>query len=170
VPSPSGVRAAHRLFSRAPHVAGTPQDKHTAHAFLALLQRELGIPPIQQDPPAIFPAGSAASRDATLGAAALAAPRAWIDEYYPALNTPGERALQIVDADGGVLWEAELEEHAPEDAGADPDAARWASALPAWHGLSADGDVTGALVDVGYGTKEDYDALAARGAWLGLGI
>ena len=45
----------------------------------------------------------------------------------------------------------------------DEDAHKYFDAVPAWHGLSKDGNVTGQLVYVGYGTKQEYDDLVAAG-------
>lgn len=67
-------------------------------------------------------------------------PYAWIDTYYPLMNTPLERNLQTLDAEGKVLWEADLEEHAEEE---DPEAHKFSNSVPTFHGLSKGADVTG---------------------------
>lgn len=70
------------------------------------------------------------------------------------MNTPLERTLQIVDDDGSVVWNADLKEHAPQGDDKDPDAAKYADAVPTFHGYSISGDVTGHLVDGNYCTKD----------------
>ncbi|KXN89501.1 Glutamate carboxypeptidase 2 [Leucoagaricus sp. SymC.cos] len=82
------------------------------------------------------------------------------------MNTPLERALQILEDDNSVLWDADLKEHAPEGDDKDQDAVKYADAVPTFHGLSANGDVTGHLVDGNYCSKDDYDKLVADGAPL----
>jgi N-acetylated-alpha-linked acidic dipeptidase len=119
-------------------MAGTEGDLETAKEFLHLYQRELGIKIPSADP--IFAAGSRESQDAILTIAQSQKPRAWIDVYYPVMNTPLDRAVQIIGDDGTVVWDADLEEYSDED---DPDAAKYRNAIPAFHGLSKGGDVTG---------------------------
>ena len=96
----------------------------------------------------------------TLKIASLKSPNAWIDVYYPVMNTALNRSLEILDEDGESLWKANLEEDGDP---LDPEAAMYKDAVPTWHGLSRDGDVTGELVYANYGTKEDYDNLRATG-------
>jgi N-acetylated-alpha-linked acidic dipeptidase len=67
------------------------------------------------------------------------------------MNTPVGQALQILDDDGLVAWEFDLKEHGDER---DPDTAKYANAVPPFHGYSASGDVTGHLVDGKYCTKD----------------
>ena len=76
------------------------------------------------------------------------------------MNTALDRSLEILDEDGESLWKANLEEDGDP---LDPEAAMYKDAVPTWHGLSRDGDVTGELVYANYGTKEDYDNLRATG-------
>lgn len=140
-------------------MAGTPGDFRTAQDFLALLQNELSIPLPPTGP--IYSAGSAESRNATLSIPALNGPTAWIDVYYPVMNTALDRSLEILDEDGKTAWSAELEEVADET---DFEAGMYADAIPAWHGLSRGGEAKGKLVYAHYGRKQDYDALVASGA------
>lgn len=72
-------------------------------------------------------------------------PYAWIDTYYPVMNTPLERNLQALDDDGNVIWEADLEEHAEA---ADPEAHKYSNAVPAFHGLSKGADVSGKVYTI----------------------
>ncbi|KAJ7579088.1 Zn-dependent exopeptidase [Mycena floridula] len=161
VPNEESCIEASRLYAGRPHMAGSEGDLDTAKEFLALLQRELGIPAPQLPP--IFPAGSPESQKATRSISKTRMPQAWIDVYYPVMNTPLDRALQAVDDEGKVVWEADLEEHADD---LDPLAGKYSDAVPAYHGLSAAGDVTGKLIYANYGTKEDYDDLVAKGVNL----
>lgn len=48
----------------------------------------------------------------------------------------------------------------------DPEAAKYRNAVPTFHGLSRDGDVTGELVYANYGSQEDYAKLVVAGANL----
>ena len=140
-------------------MAGTDGDYDTAIDFLHLLQEELNIP--SSDDP-VFKAGSEESRNATLNISKLTKPTAWVDTYYPVLNTPVDHSLEILnDDEDGVIWKASLEEIA--DSELDPDAQKYAEAVPAFHGLSRGGEVRGKLVYANYGRKEDYDELEEKG-------
>lgn len=140
-------------------MAGTDGDYDTAIDFLHLLQKELGISSSQEP---VFKAGSEDSRNATLNIPKLTKPTAWVDTYYPVLNTPVNHSVEILDDSGEkVIWSAQLEEVADSDE--DPDAQKYAEAIPAFHGLSRSGEVQGKLVYVNYGRKEDYDALEEQG-------
>ena len=111
----------------------------------------------------MYPAGSPESRSAVLDINKLRKPPAWIDKYYPVMNTPLDRALSILGDDGQPEWEADLvEDGDPRD----PEAAKYRDAVPTFHGLSADGEVQGQLGYVNYGRKEDYDAIIASGGDL----
>jgi hypothetical protein len=149
-------------------MAGTEGDLFTAKEWLYLLQRELAIAPPVNDP--IFDAGSPESQDAIYSITKPPqrhwphphvpghgqhdydaphppppvhqwdVPRAWIDVYYPILNSPINASVQVVGKKGKVLWEADLKEHADEK---DPEAAQYSNAIPTFHGLSKGGNVTG---------------------------
>ncbi|KAI0660808.1 Zn-dependent exopeptidase [Cubamyces menziesii] len=163
VPDPSSARVASRRYATRPHVAGSAGSFAAAKDLLELFQQEFGIAPPPEPP--VFSAGSAASRAATLNIGNLDTPNAWIDTYYPLMNTPLRRSLSILDGAGAPFWEADLEEDG--DPG-DPDAAKHKNAVPAFHGFSADGEVVGHLIYVNYGLKEDYDqVLAAGGTFTG---
>ncbi|KAH9899682.1 Zn-dependent exopeptidase [Cubamyces lactineus] len=158
IPDPSSARAASRRYATRSHIAGSAGSFEAAKDLLELFQQEFGIPPPSEPP--VFSAGSAASRAATLNIAKLGTPNAWIDTYYPLMNTPLRRSLSILDSAGAPLWEADLEEDG--DPG-DPDAAKHKYAVPAFHGFSADGEVAGQLIYVNYGLNEDYDEVLAAG-------
>ncbi|KAI0068619.1 Zn-dependent exopeptidase [Artomyces pyxidatus] len=158
IPNSASAIAASRQYATKPHLAGSDGDLQTAEDFLHLLQRELNVSKPREQ--AIFPAGSEASRNATLSITNLTEPTAWIDVYYPVMNTPLDRSLEILSDDGEVVWSAELEEVADET---DGDAWTYFDAVPTWHGLSRGGEVQGKLIDVNYGLKSDYDALVEKG-------
>ncbi|KAL0949286.1 hypothetical protein HGRIS_009363 [Hohenbuehelia grisea] len=161
IPNAQSAISASRQFATKPHLAGSAGDLETAKDFLDLLQRELGISPPRSTP--IFSAGTPESRSATLSISKLTKPQAWIDTYYPVMNTPLERRLVVVADNGSIVWEADLEEKADPT---DPDAHKYSEAVPTFHGLSRGGDVTGPLIYANYGTQEDYKDLLSKGVDL----
>lgn len=120
---------------------------------MKLFQEEFGINVPSFEP--IFSAGSPESRNATLlltsPHSAPNKPTAWIDTYYPVLKSPLDRSLDIIANDGAIIWSADLLEDG--DPGDDV-AHRYRTAVPPFHALSADGDVTGQLVYANYGNKK----------------
>ena len=158
VPNAASAIAFSREYSAKPHLAGSERDYDTAVGVLETIQKHLGITQHHQTP--VYSAGSPQSRGATLNIPFAEKPFAWIDKYFPVLNTPLDRHLEILDDDGSVAWKADLEEVVDQT---DEEAHKYFDAVPTWHGLSKDGDVTGHLVYVGYGTKHEYDDLAAAG-------
>ncbi|EPQ59121.1 Zn-dependent exopeptidase [Gloeophyllum trabeum ATCC 11539] len=158
VPNNESALAASRTYATHPHLAGSVEDFEDAKVILELFQTEFGIPPPEDEP--IFSAGTPESRHATLHIPHYKKPKAWIDVYYPVMNTPLDHSLQIFNADGESIWDANLEEDGDEG---DPDAAKYKDAVPAWHGLSRGGEVEGHLIYANYGTKEDYDKLVEAG-------
>lgn len=164
IPNTENALEASRTLATHPHLAGSSEDELDAKEMLHFLQDELGIP--RPPHPPIYKAGSELSRNATLRLTTPNAPRyptAWIDTYYPMINTGLDQSLEILDENGTVLWAADLvEDGDPRD----PEAHKYKAAIPSWHGLSANGDVTGQLVYVNYGLKEDYDELISQGANL----
>ena len=139
-------------------MAGSKTDYDTAVGVLGATQKHLGIAPPDQIP--VYSAGTPESRNATLHIPFADRPFAWIDKYFPVLNTPLDRHLEILDEGGDVAWKANLEEVVDQT---DEDAHKYFDAVPTWHGLSKDGNVTGQLVHAGYGTKREYDDLVAAG-------
>ncbi|KAH9060978.1 Zn-dependent exopeptidase [Lactarius vividus] len=158
IPNSASAIAASRKYATKPHLAGSDGDLLTAKYFLDLLRHELSIPKGTDDP--IYPAGSVASRNATLSITNLTEPAAWIDVYYPVLNTPLDRSLEILGDDGNTAWKANLEEIGDE---LDSDADTYADTVGAWHGLSKDGEAEGRLIFANYGRKSDYDELVEKG-------
>ncbi|KAF8969498.1 hypothetical protein BDZ97DRAFT_1653974 [Flammula alnicola] len=161
VPSTESALEASRAYATHPHLAGSSEDSLDAKAILDVFQDEFGIPKTPHLP--VFNAGTPQSRKATLlltTSDASSRPTAWIDTYYPVMNTGLEQSLQILNTDGTSLWTADLvEDGDPRD----EDAHKYRDAIPTWHGLSCDGDVTGQLIYANYGLKEDYDELVAQG-------
>ncbi|EIM89796.1 Zn-dependent exopeptidase [Stereum hirsutum FP-91666 SS1] len=162
IPNEASALSVARQYATKAHRAGSSGDLTTAKDFLSLLQTELSISQPASFP--LFPAGTDASRNATLSIPTLTEPNAWIDVYYPIMNTPLDRSLQILGEDGETVeWSAELEEVPDEE---DRDAWEARDEVPAFHGFSGGGEVEGKLVYVNYGTKADYDALVEKGVNL----
>ncbi|KZT06419.1 Zn-dependent exopeptidase [Laetiporus sulphureus 93-53] len=160
-PEPASAFAASRAYATHPHLAGSSEDFEDAKAILQLFRSQFHIHALPGVPDPIFPAGSRASRAMTLGINKHRTPYAWIDVYYPVMNTPISHSLELLDEEAGkAVWTAELEEDGDPR---DPEAAKYRVAVPAWHGLSADGEAEGELVYVNYGRKEDYDEVLAKG-------
>ncbi|KAK7052865.1 Vacuolar protein sorting-associated protein 70 [Paramarasmius palmivorus] len=148
IPDGESARAAATAYADHAHVAGSPQDFEDAKTMLKLFQDELGIRPPWNEP--IFPAGTPKSRSATISLTEIFRPRsptAWIDVYYPAMDKPLERSLDLLDEEGSPVLEFNLNEMGTP-----------------WHGYSADGEAEGSLIYVNYGRKEDYDELVEAGA------
>jgi N-acetylated-alpha-linked acidic dipeptidase len=83
---------------------------------------------------------------------------AHIETFSVLFPTPKERLVELVD--GGPHFTAKLQEPpVPED----PTSGQTAEQLPTYNAYSIDGDVTGPLVYVNYGTPEDYEVLERRG-------
>lgn len=102
----------------------------------------------------MFDAGTPESRNATLGIAGLTKPTAWIDTYYPLLDTPRERKLEILREDGSIAWSADLEEKEDDL----DEAAKYAKAVGAWHAFSKHGDVKVCFI---HGSISESTALTA---------
>lgn len=144
-------------------MAGTPGDFETAKDFLALVQAEFGAVSPAEDGEPIYSAGTTESRNATLSIPHLTAPTAWIDVYYPVMNTPLNHSVTILGDDGLPVWDAPLEEVADAT---DPEAGKYFEAVPTFHGLSRSGEVKGKLVYANYGRQQDYKALIDKGVDL----
>ena len=85
---------------------------------------------------------------------------AQIENFYVLFPTPKERLVELLDATGAVKFTASLKEPVvPED----PTSNQTLEQLPTYNAYSADGDVTGPLVYVNYGTRDDYDELDRLG-------
>ncbi|KAF8546620.1 Zn-dependent exopeptidase [Imleria badia] len=91
----------------------------------------------------------------TWSMSALAASRRYASKPHLA-GTPQDLETASFLEKMETIWTAELEEVSD---GTDPDAAKYATAVLAWHGISRGGEAQGKLIDANYGRKEDYDAL-----------
>ncbi len=80
-----------------------------------------------------------------------------IETFYVLFPTPKERKLELLEP---TQFTAKLEEPPVK---VDPTSDQQAEALPPYNAYSADGDVTGPLVYVNYGTREDYMTLDRMG-------
>ncbi|KAH7344942.1 Zn-dependent exopeptidase [Rhizoctonia solani] len=158
VPSAESAISVARVWTENPHLAGTANDYYSSVQQLEVFRKHLGIKPASRSLP-IFDAGSKESRQAVLSIPNITEPTAWIDRYYPLLNFPDQRKLEILNEDGTPFWSANVEESPAEG---DP-AGQWHSTIGAWHGLSKGGDVQGNIIYAGYGRKQDFNELAAAG-------
>ena len=112
VPNNNSALSTSRLYATHPHVAGSSEDLEDAKTILELFQSYLMVPTPEVDP--IYPAGSKESRNATIGSTSLSTAQAWIDIYYPVMNLPLNRSLEILGDDGKPIWSAQLEEDGDE--------------------------------------------------------
>lgn len=151
IPSPTSARSVSASWTGRSHLAGSENDYDSAVELLRIFQSHLGARPLDSLP--VYDAGSPESRNAIFGIPNLEEPRAWIDTYYPLLETPGERRLELLDVEGVVSWSADLKEHPNEADGA----------VGAWHAWSKSGEVKGKVIYVNYGYDTDYAKLEAEG-------
>ena len=86
--------------------------------------------------------------------------QAEIENFYVLFPTPKERLVELKDAAGKTVFTASLKEPVVTE---DPTSNQAAEQLPTYNAYSADGDVTGPLVYVNYGTREDYEELDRLG-------
>jgi Zn-dependent M28 family amino/carboxypeptidase len=84
---------------------------------------------------------------------------AFIEKYYPLLNYPVRQAASIVYPPE-LVYNATLTEDIFEE---DEDSKKFHNMSPPFHGYSKDGDVTGNLVYVNYGTLRDFQLLKDSG-------
>lgn len=128
IPSSESALEASRAYATHPHLAGSSEDLLDAKTILHLLHDELGIHKPLHLP--IYNAGSGLSRNATLlltDPHAPAHPTAWIDTYFPVMNTGLEQSLDILDSDGISTWSADLvEDGDPRD----EDAHKYRDSIP----------------------------------------
>ena len=83
-----------------------------------------------------------------------------IENFYVLFPTPKERLVELTDSTGVVKFKASLQEPVVKE---DPTSNQTSEQLPTYNAYSADGDVTGPLVYVNYGTREDYEELDRLG-------
>lgn len=81
-----------------------------------------------------------------------------IEPFNVYINYPGEFSLKLVNKKGKVIYQPTLVEDAlPEDPTTIGD-----DVVPAFHGYSANGNVTAEFVFANYGTKEDFNLLDSK--------
>jgi N-acetylated-alpha-linked acidic dipeptidase len=85
---------------------------------------------------------------------------AQIENFYVLFPTPKERLVQLQDGSGAVKFTASLQEPPVAE---DPTSNQKSEQLPTYNAYSGDGDVTGPLVYVNYGTRDDYEELDRLG-------
>ncbi len=82
---------------------------------------------------------------------------AHIETFSVLFPTPKERVVELI---APTQFRAKLQEPAVP---VDPTSSQTAEQLPTYNAYSADGDVTGSLVYVNYGSREDYEQLDRLG-------
>ena len=82
---------------------------------------------------------------------------AQIETFYVLFPTPKERKLEMLEP---TKFTAKLQE---QPLAVDPTSSQTAEQLPTYNAYSKDGDVTGPLVYVNYGMREDYEQLERMG-------
>ena len=92
----------------------------------------------------------------------LGIPEAEIQTYYPLLNIPLQKSVQSVSIVEPVEIQVSFDLREPV-IDEDPTSIKYRDAVPAFHGYSANGNVTGKLVYVNYGRREDFDILKSKG-------
>ncbi|SCU78786.1 LADA_0A07602g1_1 [Lachancea dasiensis] len=81
-----------------------------------------------------------------------------LEKYYPWLNTPVDTGMSLVIG-GNTVFESEM----MEDFVAEDPSSSGPHPVRAFHGYSANGNVTASFVYCGYGKSEDYDLLKDHG-------
>jgi len=82
---------------------------------------------------------------------------AQIETFYVLFPTPKERLVEMLEP---TKFTAKLQE---QPLAVDPTSSQTAEQLPTYNAYSKDGDVTGPLVYVNYGVREDYEQLERMG-------
>jgi N-acetylated-alpha-linked acidic dipeptidase len=82
---------------------------------------------------------------------------AQIETFYVLFPTPKERLVEMLEP---TKFTAKLQE---QPLSVDPTSSQTAEQLPTYNAYSKDGDVTGPLVYVNYGIREDYEQLERMG-------
>ncbi len=82
---------------------------------------------------------------------------AQIETFYVLFPTPKERKVELLEP---TQFTAKLQE---QPLAIDPTSSQTAEQLPTYNAYSKDGDVTGPLVYVNYGMREDYEQLERMG-------
>ncbi|KAI8140061.1 hypothetical protein BJV82DRAFT_624979 [Fennellomyces sp. T-0311] len=82
-----------------------------------------------------------------------------IDTYYTLLNYPLQRRVALVSGPEEFQYEAELREDVVDE----DETSKNPDVVPAFHGFSKNGSVTGPVVYANYGSLEDFQYLADQG-------
>ncbi|CCH40883.1 glutamate carboxypeptidase II [Wickerhamomyces ciferrii] len=82
-----------------------------------------------------------------------------IDTVNSYINYPGTQHLKLLNSKGKLIYQPTLVEDELEE---DPTTSG-EGLVPAFHGYSANGNVTGPIVFANYGTKEDFRLLESKG-------
>ncbi len=85
-----------------------------------------------------------------------------LEKYDVFLNTPLNMSLKLLDGDGNIVYQPTLK----EDILSEDKTTGSVDAIPAFHGYSANGNVTANFIFANYGRKEDFEALEANGVDL----
>lgn len=163
VPNNASVAAASYRYTKQQHMAGTGNGLLSALLLKSEYERFLGLPVSGPDE-RVYPAGSPENQAAVRSLVHDdLEPSVWVDTYYPIMNAPVSRSVEIINDDtGAVEWRAKLREDIVEG---DPTSID-RDEIPVFHGLSASGNVTGPIVYAGYGTFDDFAKLKAAGVSL----
>ncbi|KAJ9124725.1 hypothetical protein QFC24_003093 [Naganishia onofrii] len=160
VPNNDSAAAALLRYTSTEHMAGTGNDHLSALSLKAEWEAHLGLPysaPFEN----VFDAGSVENQAAVRGLENATQSQVWVDTYYPIMNTPVSRSLDILlpEGNGLIEWSATLREEIVEG---DPTSVL-RDEVAVFHGLSVSGDVTAPILFVGYGTKRDFEDLERAG-------
>ncbi|KAJ9116409.1 hypothetical protein QFC22_004851 [Naganishia vaughanmartiniae] len=160
VPNNDSAAAALFRYTSTEHMAGTGNDHLSALSLKAEWESYLGLP-YSAPHENVFEAGSAENQAAVRGLQNATQPQVWVDTYYPIMNTPVSRSVDILlpGGNGLIEWSATLREDIVEG---DPTSVL-RDEVAVFHGLSVSGNVTAPLLFVGYGTKRDFEDLERAG-------
>lgn len=141
-------------------MAGTGNDHLSALNLKAEWEAYLGLA-YSAPNENVFEAGTQENQQAVRGLENATEPTVWVDTYFPIMNKPVSRSVDILlpYGNGMIEWSATLREDIVKG---DPTSVL-RDEVPVFHGLSVSGNVTGPIVFVGYGTKRDFEDLERAG-------
>ncbi|GMK59448.1 hypothetical protein CspeluHIS016_0800540 [Cutaneotrichosporon spelunceum] len=155
VPSNDSCAATSARYAAHAHPAGSGWDMVTAQTVKGDWEKALGLKASWYGEH-VFDAGSAESQARVRDSHKATEPYVWIDTYYPVMNTPVFAGVTLF-SDPPV--HAKLREARVEG----DSASELADEVRVFHGLSVSGDVTAQYIYAGYGRKDDFDLLQAKG-------
>ena len=159
---------ASRRYTAHPHIAGSGFDYITAVQVKNDWEAALGLPQSGIDEN-FYESGSDESQQRVYGG--MEKLGVWIDtvstlslsigqiadeQYYPVMNTPVHASVTLLT---DPPFHAKLREDIVEG---DADS-MYRDDVPVFHGLSANGNVKGQVIYVGFGRKRDFEAMQERG-------